>query len=556
MRRYCTQVIIIGLWSMAAAMADEAPSVEAAIPGPMRSLGKPAMREFPKGLRLAVSASSELAQEHVNQGLNHLNGGWEFEAGRHFAAALREDPECLLAYWGMVMSLIDPTPETLDARDAAMARLLDLIEAGAGTELERGYAYGLIKYIQEGPAVAANAFRKVADKYPNEVQAGLLAALFGRGGYDSSGEATPDQESSEKQLRELMARHPLSPVPVHALLFIGAEGPVTGETLTMARSLVLRWRDYPPYHHLLGHYEWRDGNFQEAAAAFSRAAALYQEWMTEQQVGLADCPEWLKAESYRIVAMHSAGETGEALAAANELAATPLINERPASAGNRFLLWEIKSLPARILMSRNISGNAAKAAATLPKPEEAAAFRGESLAYWWLDGLRLVLEGRRQLDDKKTDGAREFLAALDHHGEAMARTRNTALAGGEISPWSRAFRGLEVLVGELRGDIALAGSEPLRASAFNWFSSAADRQGPASLLMPPAVLSPMAARLGDHHLTAGDSAGAIDAYQRALALFANHIDVLTSLQRAYDMAGEPDMAAATARKIESLKDDR
>ena len=556
MRRYCSQVIVIGLWSMASAMADEAPSVEAAIPEPMRSLGKPAMWEFPNGVRLAVSASSELAQQHVNQGLNHLNGGWEFEAGRHFAAALREDPECLLAHWGMVMSLIDPTPETLEARDAAMERLLDLIEAGAGTELERGYAYGLIKYIQEGPAVAANVFRKVAEKFPNEVQAGLLAALFGRGGYDPSGEATPDQETSEKQLRELMEAHPLNPVPVHALLFIRAEAPVTGETLAMARSLVLRWRDYPPYHHLLGHYEWRDGNFPEAVTAFSRAASLYQEWMTEQQAGLADCPEWLKAESYRIVAMLSAGETEAALAAANELAATPLIKERPASAGNRFLLWEVKSLPARILMSRNISGNAAKAAATLPKPEVAAAFRGESLAYWWLDGLRLLLEGRRQLDDKKTDGARELLAALDHHGEAMARTRNIALAGGEISPWSRAFRGIEVLVGELRGDVALAGSEPLRASAFNWFSSAAERQAPASLLMPPAVLSPMAARLGDYHLAAGKPADAVEAYQRALALFANHIDVLTSLQRAYDAAGESAEAAATARKIESLKDGR
>ena len=50
-------------------------------------------------------------------------------------------------------------------------RLLDLVEQGKGTELERGYAYGLIKYIEEGPAGAANAFRKVAEKFPNDLQA-------------------------------------------------------------------------------------------------------------------------------------------------------------------------------------------------------------------------------------------------------------------------------------------------------------------------------------------------------------------------------------------------
>lgn len=537
-------------------MADEAAPAGPVIPEPVKSLGKPAMWKFPDGMRLAVSASSELAQEHVNQGLNHLNGGWEFEACRHFSAALAEDPDCLLAHWGMVMSLIDPAPEFIEARNASMERLLDLIEAGAGTDLERGYAYGLLKLIEEGPAVAANAFRKVADKFPNELQAGLLAALFGRGGYDPAGEAKPDQETAENQLRALMKNHPQSPVPLHALLFIRAEAPVTGETLAMARIIANKWQDYPPYHHLLGHYEWRDGNFQEAIAAFGRAASLYQEWMTEQKVGLADCPEWLRAECYRIVAMLSAGETDAALAAANKLAATPILKERPASPGNRFLLWEVKSLPARILMRSDARGTAAKASATLPEPQEIQAFRDDSLAYWWLDGLRLILEGRRLLDDKNVDGARELLTALTHHGEQMARIRNSAMAGGEISSWSRAFRGLEILVGELRGDVALASDGALRAAAFNWFSSAADRQSPASMLMPPAVLSPMAARLGDYHLAADQPAEAVEAYQRALSLFANDIGVLTSLQGAQEAAGDSNGAKQTARRIESLKADR
>ena len=188
------------------------PDVEAAIPGPVKALGKPAMMEFPGGIQMAVSAATRRgAGLTVNQGLNHLHGGWEFEASRHFAAAMREDPECLLAHWGMVMALLNPSPETGPARNAATDRLLYLVDQGKGTELERGYAYGLIKYIEAGPTGGATAFRKVADQFPNDLQAGVFAALFRRGGYDDAGDATPDQEAAENSLLELMRKNPAKP---------------------------------------------------------------------------------------------------------------------------------------------------------------------------------------------------------------------------------------------------------------------------------------------------------------------------------------------------------
>jgi tetratricopeptide (TPR) repeat protein len=538
---------------MVAVMADDLPGVEAAIPGPVKNLAKPAMTEFPGGIRLAVSTTSEAAQDHVNQGLNHLNAGWDFEASRHFAAALQEDPDCLLAHWGMVLSLIDPTPEAIGARDAAMERLLDLIEKGAGTELERGYAYGLIKYIHEGPAAAANAFHKVSARFPNEIQAAVLAALFDRGGYDANGDPTPSQENAEKQLRALISRHVQSPLPVHALLFIRAEGPASAEMVEFARSLARQAPEYPPYQHLLGHYEWRAGNHIAAAAAFSHASELYQKWMNEQRVTLADCPEWLRSECYRAVAMLAMGQTENALAAAGKLAALPLIPERPASAGNRFLMWEVKTLPARMLIRQNAPGSARKAAASLPKPDQLAAFRDHSLAYWWIDGLRLVFEGRGLINEKKTDSTREVLAALTQHAEAMTRFRNAAQAGGEISAWSRNLRALEILTSELRADLTMQGSAELRPTAFNWFSAAADRQSPASMLLPPAVLSPMAARLGDFLLADGKSTEAIEAYQQALAIFPNHLSTLAALRKACEAAGDSNRAAEISRLIESLQ---
>lgn len=533
----------------------EIPDVESAIPAPVKALAPPTMMNFPSGIQMAVSASTENAQAHVIEGLKHLHGGWEFEASRHFAAAMREDPECLLAHWGMIMTLLNPSPETGKARNAATDRLIQLIEQGKGTELERGYAYGLIKYFEEGPTGAANAFRKIANKFPNELQAGVFSALFSRGGYDAMGSATPDQEAAELSLLALIEKHPDNPVPINALLIIRAEAPDLTEALHLARKLCQLEPDYPPAFHLLGHYEWRCGNHGKAASAFGRAASFYQEWMQENNAGIADCPEWIKAECYRIVALLSKGDFDTAYAAARQVASTPLPADRPASPGTRFLLWDAKTLPARILIRRGLRGNAKEASGSLPKPKEVEEYRNYSLAYWWIDGLRFALEAQRLMDAEMIDEAREVITALTQHGEMMVKTQRAAGESGERSQWLRAFRALEVLASDLRGRLAMAGPKKQRPTAYNWFASARDRQHPEPMLYPPMILTPMSARLGDFFLTEKKPEDAIEAYQRALNTFPNDINSLTGLKSAFKAAKKTKEAAEIEKQIETLEAD-
>ena len=531
----------------------EIPGVEAAIPESIKALGEPAMMNFPGGISMAVTAATENAQAHVNQGMNHLHGGWEIEACRHFAAAMREDPDCLLAHWGMVMCLLAPSPETGPARNAATDRLLNLIDEGKGTELERGYAYGLVKYIQEGATGAAIAFRKVADKFPNEMQAAVFAALFQRSGYDDLGSATPDQEAAEKSLSELIEKFPQSPLPLNALLTIRAEGPDLSQSLPLARKLCQMVADYPPYFHLLGHYEWRCGNHGRAATAFGRASTFFESWMKATKATVADCPEWVKAECYRIVSLVSKGEFDTAYAASRQIAATPLPANRASSPGARLLLWDAKTLPARILLHRSLKGNAREAMDSLPKPEEMKKYRATSLAYWWIDGLRFALEAQRLIDAGEMDGAKEVSAALSHHGETMVKTQAAATNGGERSPWNRAFRSLEVLASDLRGRLAMAGPKSEIGSAYNWFSSAADRQHPAPMMFPPMILTPMSLRIGDYYLAVDRPADAVESYQRALMFFPNDMNALTGLKRAFEQAKQTDKAEETAKRIEDLR---
>jgi tetratricopeptide (TPR) repeat protein len=539
--------------TIALAAAEELPEVDAAIPDPVKALAPPTMMSFPKGVQMAVTATTENAQAHVNQGMNHLHGGWEFEASRHFAVAMREDPDCLLAHWGMIMCLLNPSPETGPARNAATDRMLALVDQGKGTELERGYAYGLIKYIQEGSASAADAFRKVAEKFPNEMQATVFAALFGRTGYDDLGSATPNQEAAEASLLALVRKHPQSPLPLNALLTIRAESPDLTESIGIARMLCQIAPDYPPYFHLLGHYEWRCGEHANAASAFGRASTFFENWMKANKTNVADCPEWVRSECYRIVSLVSKGDFDTAFAASRLIAATPFPKGRNASAGVRCLMWDAKTLPARILLHRGFRGNAREAMISLPKPADLEKTKTSSLAYWWIDGLRLALEAQRLIDAGELGQATDVSAALTHHGESMVKSQAAAAAGGERSSWTRAFRALEVLASDLRGRLALAGPKSQIRSAYNWFSSAADRQHPAPMMFPPMILTPMALRIGDYFTTVGRHEDAIEAYQRALNTFPNDMHALTGLKRAYENAKLPAKAEETEKQIQALR---
>lgn len=529
------------------------PSVAEAIPASVKNLGKPTITNFPYGIRMAVTAESEDVQAEVLQGLNHLHGGWEFEASRHFAQAMEQDPGCLLAHWGMVMCLLNPTPETIPVKNAAVSRMLELIEKGNGSELERGYAYGLVKYLEEGPAGATVAFRKVAEKFPNDLQATVFAALFGRGGYDAMGDPTPDQEVSEKMLLELIKKHPQSPIPLNALLAIRAESRNLLESVEMARGLCKMLPDYPPAFHLLGHYEWRCGHHAAAATAFGRASSFYQRWMNDNKVTVADCPEWVRSECYRIVALVSKGDFDTAYAASRHVAATPLPLKRLSSAGARCLLWEAKTLPARVLLHRGFKGNADEAKLSLPTPKESEVTRMDSLANWWIDGLRIALEARRLIDTGDLDNARIALNALTQHGEMMSKTQRDASKFGERSEWTRAFRALEVLASDTRGSLAMAGPADKRETAYNWFASAMDRQQPATMLNPPMLLTPMAAHLGGFYMATKKPEEAIEAYQRALEMFPNDMNSLVGLKSAFDAAGKSKDAENIGKRIEELK---
>jgi tetratricopeptide (TPR) repeat protein len=552
--------VSVGLSAAAEEKKEEVPAAEEAVPAVdkviserLKDLPEPAPVPIPKGITMAVTTSDPAAQKHVLDGLANLHAGWDFEAYRHFCAALKLDPDCLMAHWGVVVALVNPEPDLVDERVASLERMISLVKADAGTELERSYAYGIAVFFDKGAVAAADAFRKVSAKFPNDPQLKLLMAAFGRSGYDESGKPNPDQEKAEALIDEMLTRDPDHPLYLYAYLTIRAEAPDLRGDLARAQRLCQLAPGYAPFLHLLGHYELRNGNATKAADAFARSAELYRGWMQATKVNHADCPGWVKAECYRTAALASKGDYANALAAAKAVAAIEVTPERANSEGGQILMWEGRTLAARLLMRRGLPGDAALALDTLPKPEKQKAYGKSSHAVWLYQGLAFALEARKALEAGKPDEARKITDALTLHGESMGKTRQAASAAGERSSWSRAYTALEIAASEMRGAMAMASGKEGMVSAFNWYRAALDRQTPPAMLMPPITLLPMETRLAEYHLARGETQAAIDILVEAQGKHTHDVEILVRLQKAMETAGEKEQAKLVKEQIEKVK---
>ena len=547
--------LLASLGLATAAEESTIPGVDALISARVKALPEPGPVPIPKGITMAITATDAKAQKHVLDGISNLHGGWDFEAYRHFVAALKLDSECLMAHWGVVIALIDPEPELVPIRTAALKRMVELVEQEAGTELERSYAYAVGVFFNNGPAACSDAFRKVSEKFPNDPQLKLMQAAFGRGGYDDTGSPTPDQERSETLLDEMLTKDPDNPLFLNAFLTIRAEAPDLRGDLARARRLCEVAPGYAPFLHLLGHYEVRTGNIAQGIEAFRQSGEAYSQWMKASGVSHSDCPGWVKAECYRAAALASKGDYNSALAVAKTVAAIEVPPSEARREGAQLLLWEGRTLATRLLMRRNLPGDTDKAIEALPKPEKQKAYEKEKRTHcsWFYQGLAFLLESRKRVEQKNLQEAQEIASALTLHGEKMAENRDAAAAAGERSAWIRAFKALEISASELRGLMAMAGPKDGIGSAFNWYRAALDRQTPASMMMPPTVLLPMEARLGEYYLAKGDAKAAVDILIEGQGKHTNDVEILTRLQQAYVKAGHADQAKGIAEEIEKVK---
>ncbi|MBK1854390.1 hypothetical protein JO972_05445 [Verrucomicrobiaceae bacterium 5K15] len=556
------------------AEVEKAPfKIEMVIAPRVSKMPEPKLLPGSVGIQMDVSSPSEAARAHVKQGFALVHAQWDFEAYRHFAAAIKADKDCLLAYCGVTLALARPYNEDVDYRRAAVDRMLDLMESDVAAmkkghperfpKIEKQFCAATATMVSDSPVDAGAMFMALGEKFPNLLQARLLGVFLTRGSYDVSGSASPAQLRAIEQTRTLLKENPENPLVLSFWLSLCAEAPTTAvnlkqDLLPEARRLVTKSAEVPSWWHTLGHLEWRAGNYLLAERAFTKAADLYAAWMSDHQVSLHDCPGFIKARCYLANTHYQRGNFTGAMKVAKELRAiTPDIS-RPQSQGNHILLWRAYSLPARLYIAHGADGDMNRALKDLPSAEMLKPFASHpnypSLVGTYINALRVYLGCRKAIDDKALTAAKSLhQRTFRNHIVNLVKVFEGAKRSSDASHYFHAGRCLAIYDKELAGLIRMNDLVATRVAAAGSFYSARDLQYVPTLMLPPMVLTPMENRLGEYYLHMGKNTEAYEAFTSGHLHYPNNMGSLLGMKRSLELLGKKEDAAMIQRHIDLVK---
>ena len=174
------------------------------------------------------NSGAEAAQQAFRTGVLALHSFWYPEARDRFRRAQRLDPDFAMAYWGEALTHEHPLWEQHDneAGRAVLARLDSVRAAGGIQTTAREEAYlDAVRTLYEGEgdigtrrAAYAEEMTRLAERYPDDEEATIFAALARMGAPSFELEDADAVVDVAAPLEELYQSHPEHPGVLHYLI--------------------------------------------------------------------------------------------------------------------------------------------------------------------------------------------------------------------------------------------------------------------------------------------------------------------------------------------------
>ncbi|PQJ27977.1 tetratricopeptide repeat protein [Rubritalea profundi] len=492
--------------------------VKGVIAEPVRKLAKPAMLPQAGEPQLLIFSSSLEAQEHVRQGFAMIHASWDFEAYRHFTTAVQVDPQCLMAYVGIVLSLTSPQHEFHEQRAKAYNRMLTLAEFKADGEFyypesERMYAVAIAELVANGLGNSLRVLKQLANNYPNDLQAQLLVTYLSRGGYNALGNPRVTQRQAIARFKDLVKQNPEDPMALNFLIMAQAEAPYgavdfKNELLPLALKLtqmsegkVATWKS------LLGFIAWRSGDAELAEKSFREAIALFQQWQEANKLGIADNPGLVRAQLFLATVLHAQGKTKVAAELVASILKVKIVSGREYSAGALTLKWCGQLMPFKMHLEQ---GKLLSAKDSLPKPattnrRDMDPYSAILLAY------KLYANAINAVEKSDVITARKYHTKLALILSDMQKMQAQVSQSYEFPYFLPVLSALVVLHKELTAHISEEDG-----LAYNWYQASIEAQSSESRLLPPEILFPIEYRMGLYQKKVGKKNQAKESFQKAL----------------------------------------
>jgi hypothetical protein len=473
-------------------------------------------------VHFATSCNSG-AQKEFNRAVALLHSFQFSRAIDGFNRALREDPSCGIAYWGVALSdWSNPfAPGTKDNSQLQAGRenAEHGTTLGAKTDRERAYltAVGeLYRNYESAPQrlrllAYRHAMQEVAARYPEDHEAQIFYALAITAAEDPADKTYAGRLKAGAILEKLFEEEPSHPGLAHYIIHTYDVPTLAERALVAARRYSEIAPDAPHALHMPSHTFTRTGYWQESIDSnIAAAAAARREAQTAEE---------LHASDYEIYAYL---QTGQDKAARRILDSVPGIASRfdpkavlNGAGGPSVGYFALAAIPARYALERH-DWKEAEQLMVRDTP-----FLHTDAITWFARGLGAARLGRQ--------------LAANQSALALQQIRARLLKTGE-DYWAQQVEIQELAV---RAWAALA--EGKRDEALRQMASAADLEdGTEKSAVTPGPLAPARELLGEMLLQANEPAEALRQFEAVLRNEPGRFHALYGAARSAKFSGKPE----------------
>lgn len=289
------------------------------------------------------------AQGLFDRAMLYQHSFWYRASQKVFEDALKADPECGIAYWGIALSLLynphaPPPPANLPLGLAALEKGKAV---GAKTQRERDYIDALWVMYADHEKVDhrtrllayAKGMETLAQRYPDDDEAQIHYALALNTSASPADKSYANQLKGAALLEPIMKRQPQHPGVAHYLIHLYDYPPIAEKGLEAARRYAKIAPAAPHAQHMPSHIFTRVGYWKESISSNAASARSAKE--------SRDFDEELHAMDYMVYAYLQLGQDKKAKAVVDEMSGITGINPR------RFVgPYALAVSPARYVIER------------------------------------------------------------------------------------------------------------------------------------------------------------------------------------------------------------
>jgi tetratricopeptide (TPR) repeat protein len=228
------------------------------------------------------TSCNELAQRRFDRAMRYQHSFWYRESKEIFEEAIKADPECGIAYWGIALSLLNNphAPPPVGNLPLGLAAIEKAKAVGAKTQRERDFINAMAAFYTDYDKVDhrtrvlayLKAMDGVAQTYANDDEAQILYAI------ELNVAAPPTDKTYAMQLKgaailePIFLRQPRHPGVAHYLIHLYDTPALAEKGLDAAKRYAQIAPAAPHAQHMPSHIFTRVGYWKESIGSNSEAA--------------------------------------------------------------------------------------------------------------------------------------------------------------------------------------------------------------------------------------------------------------------------------------------